>query len=93
VFDTPEERNHTGASNSASGIQGSARVPNAINRDRQPSNAATQSFVAVDRNGDGTLDRNEARNVRGLDFERVDTNQNGRIEPREYEADAAARDR
>jgi hypothetical protein len=91
VFDTPEERNHSGASNSASGIQGSARIPNAINRDRQPSNAATQSFADVDQNGDGALDRSEARSVRGLNFERVDTNQNGRIEPREYEADAAAR--
>ncbi|HET7132776.1 MAG TPA: hypothetical protein VFJ95_11035 [Gammaproteobacteria bacterium] len=41
-------------------------------------------FEAVDKNGDGTLDRKEARAVDGLKFSAADEDGNSTIDPREY---------
>jgi hypothetical protein len=38
----------------------------------------------VDKNGDGTLDRKEARAVDGLKFSAADEDGNSTIDPREY---------
>lgn len=40
-------------------------------------------FLAADRNGDGAVDRSEADGFRGVIFDAIDTNKDGRLAPQE----------
>lgn len=44
------------------------------------------SFEDVDTNGDGSIDRQEASVVEGIDFATADANQDGALDREEYEA-------
>lgn len=44
------------------------------------------AFEEVDTNGDGSIDRQEASVIEGIDFAAADTNQDGALSREEYEA-------
>ena len=44
------------------------------------------AFEEVDTNGDGSVDRQEASVIEGIDFAAADANQDGRLSREEYEA-------
>ena len=46
--------------------------------------AAQTSFTLVDKNGDGTVSREEASTVADLDFAAADADRNSQLSPEEY---------
>jgi len=54
--------------------------------DAQPTSQPSEKFRKVDRNGDGFLDKGEARHMRGYTnaFDQADENRDGKLDPSEF---------